>query len=111
MIGRFFKIGICIAIVGVCFYLYIEQQNDLTKLKIKLPKLVKEVSQIEEKNKKLQYEIDLFENPNNLLELVRMPEYLHLRHPLVNEVLSIPEGMALKENTKYITTPIESKVQ
>lgn len=93
--GLLFRILFCIFFVGLLFYLYIEKQNELTELRLAIPRLEREVKTINEENRQIQYEIDHFESPIHLMELARKPEFGHLRHPYVHEVLVLPEPAPL----------------
>ncbi len=90
-----FNILICLSIFGISLYSYIEKQNELTSLKIVVPKIAKEVQNLNEEIRKIQYEVEVFENPAYLMQLVRKPEFSHLKHPFVEDVLTFPEGLAL----------------
>lgn len=81
---------ICILIAGVTVCLFIDKQNELTELRLTLPALAKEVRQIQEKNIRLQYEINQFESPIHLMELARKPEFGHLKYPYLNTIMTIP---------------------
>ena len=89
--GLLIRLLICIFALGGLLYLYIDKQNDLTELKIQIPKLVRSLRVIEEANTQLRYEIEKLENPQYLIDLLRQPEFSHLKHPLVNEVVMIYE--------------------
>lgn len=89
------KISFCILIFCVQLFKYIDKINNLTKLKMGIPKIEKEVLLLKEENKRLKYEIDKFENPNNLITLARTAEFAHLKHPLVKDVLKIEKVIAL----------------
>ena len=91
------KIIFCLFVFGFCLYSYIDKQNQLTTLKIQLPALAKKVDLLKADTIKLQYEIEQFENPAHLMQLMRSPEYAHLKHPFVDEILRVEEGIALKE--------------
>lgn len=90
------RIFICIFIFSVFIYLYTDQQNQLTKLRIRVPALAKEIKVIREENKHLKYEIEQFESPEHLLKLARRSEFSHLKQPLVKEILNCQEGIALE---------------
>lgn len=92
-----FRLGFCIAIFGFCLYSYLEMQNDLTQLKIQIPETEREISLIREENRRLSYEIDRFHSPSNLIELAHRPEFSHLKHPLLKEILTVPEAFASNE--------------
>lgn len=96
------KVVICIFIF--CFFLfqYISKSNELTELKLALPKLEKKLIEIVEENKKYQYQIDKFESPSHLLELARSPQFSHLKHPLIKNVLKVQDGEVLSKNNKGV---------
>ncbi len=88
---------LCLFSFCLCLYFYLDQQNQLTALKIKLPQLIQEVVKIQEENQRLQYEIDQFENPSHLLELAQKAEFSHLKHPFIHDILTVAEGIALQD--------------
>jgi len=89
--GLLIRLLICIFVLGGFFYLYIDKQNDLTQLKIQIPKLARVIKEIEEENAQLKYEIERIENPKNLMELMRTPEFSHLKQPLLSDVVIVHE--------------------
>lgn len=91
-----FRIFICIFIFSFFLYLYTDQQNSLTRLRIRLPAVAKEIKAIREENKRLHYEVDQFESPHHLIELSRRSEFSHLKQPFVKEILNCQEGVALE---------------
>ena len=95
------RLGLCIALFGACLYSYIDRQNRLTQLRIQLPEMEKSLRALNEEIRRYQYEIDQFENPAHLMELARSPEFSHLKHPLMKDILEVPQGVALQE-TKVI---------
>jgi hypothetical protein len=92
------KLGICLGVFGLCLYSYLNTQNQVTQLKIQLPKVEKEVKLIREENRRLAYELDQFQNPTRLIELAHRPEFSHLKHPLLREILTVPEVFASNES-------------
>lgn len=84
-----------IFVFGFALYTYVEQQNQVTALKLQLPKIAREIKALQEENTRLQFEIDTFENPDNLLKLAAKPQFAHLQHPLSTDVLMVKEGLAL----------------
>lgn len=95
--GVLLRLGFCLGVLSLCLYSYQNKQNELTHLKIRLPQLEKELKGISEDNRRLYYEIDRIENPTRLIELAHRPEFGHLKHPLMKEILTMPEGIALSE--------------
>lgn len=94
MKGLLFRLGICLGAFGLCLYSYLDMQNELTHLKIRLPEVEKEIKLIQEESRRLAYEIDQFESPGHLIELAHHPEFSHLKHPLLKEILTVPEAFA-----------------
>ena len=92
MRGLVIRLFLCIFIFVFFLYLYVDGNNKTTALRLKIPTLKKELEAIKEKNTHLIYEIDKFENPHNLMELSRKPEFGHLKYPLVEDVITIEEN-------------------
>lgn len=88
-IGIFIRICFCILIVGILLYAFINKQNQITELRLQIPVASKELEMIQQENTRLQFEVDQFENPNHLMELARQPQFSHLKHPLVNEIIKV----------------------
>ncbi len=95
--GLLLKLGFCLGVLSLCLYSYLNKQNELTHLKIRLPQLEKEIKLVREENCRLQYEIDRVESPVRLIELAHHPEFSHLKHPLMKEILTVDEGIALSD--------------
>jgi hypothetical protein len=92
MLRRLLQLFFCIIVVGLFLYIYIDKQNDVTELRLAIPNLEKEVKRYHEENTRLQYEINLIENPIHLMELVRQPEFSYLKYPHLDQVIILPEG-------------------
>lgn len=88
-LGFLIRIFICILFAALFLYLHINKQNAITKLRLEIPQLTKEVDQIKQEIVRVQFEVDQFESPMHLMELARRPEYGHLHQPKVNEVIVI----------------------
>mgnify|MGYP003350924535 CR=1 FL=1 len=89
------KIGLCLSAFALSLFSYLNMQNEVTQIKIQLPELEKQIRLIHEENQRLCYQIEQFENPAHLIELTHRPEYAHLRHPLLKEILIVPEAFIL----------------
>lgn len=79
----------CIFILGISLFAYVSKHNVLTERRMRVPILAKELQAIEEENVRLSFAIEKFENPLHLMELARKPEFSHLKHPLVTEVVTV----------------------
>lgn len=87
--GLTVKITLCIFVAALFLYFYIQKQNELVELRMKLPALEKEVNALTEEINRLQYEIDRFESPIHLMELRKNPEYSHLKFPELKNVIIV----------------------
>ena len=83
------KLLLCIAIAYFFTYRYIDKSNELTSLRLAIPKLAKEVQEIKEKNLELQYAVEQFESSSNLLELWQTEPLAHLKFPDKNSQLTL----------------------
>ena len=89
--GLLIRLLICIFLLGFFLYTYIDKQNALTELKMEIPRLADSFHLLEEENTHLSLEIERFESPSCLMELLRQKEYSHLRYPYVDEVVIVKE--------------------
>jgi len=98
--GPLVRILVCIGAFGISLYSYIDKQNAVTKRRLDIPVIAKEIKDLKETNTRLQYEIDLFESPEHLMELARHSEYSHLKQPLLKEIITMQEGLALEVSSE-----------
>ena len=91
-LGILCRLLICLGFLGGFLYLTIDRQNEITKMRFAIPQLVKEIEEIKEENTRLMFQIECFENPIHLMQLARLNEYCHLKHPMKNEILTVREG-------------------
>lgn len=89
------RICTCIAGFGMMLYLYLHQQNEVVRLRMRIPTLLENIHAVKEENVRLRYEIDRFENPLNLMQLAQKKEYSHLKSPYNKEVVSLMQGKDL----------------
>ena len=97
--GPLYAFWFASALAECCFYSYIDKQNAVTRRRLEIPVLAKEIKDLKEENTRLQYEIDLFESPEHLMELARHSEFSHLKHPMLKEIITMQEGLALQVST------------
>ena len=94
------RILICIGAAGVFLYSYVDKQNKVTERRLKIPVIAKEIKDLKEENTRMQYEIDLFESPEHLMELARGSEFSHLKQPMLKDILTMQQGMALQVSSE-----------
>jgi hypothetical protein len=85
--GFIIQVFLSLGIVSASLFSYLEKQNELTELRIYVPKLVKEIKSIQEDNTRLRYQIQEFEGPEHLMQLAADTKFHHLKYPLAKEVL------------------------
>lgn len=90
--GWFIRLLICIFFAGLTLYKTIDKLNELTELRLSIPLMAREVKEINEKNLELQFAIEQFESPLHLIELLRKPEFGHLKYPSQTDVLILPDS-------------------
>lgn len=100
----FYRFSLSVALAGFALYSYLTEQNKCTELKMRLPKIVKEIEAINQENAQLHYQIVSFESPDHLLQLTKNPEFAHLSFPYMQDVLTVKEGLALQSPTPDETT-------
>src|SRR5438128_2690682 len=83
------RLFLCILILGVTLYAYVSKHNVLTEARMRVPKLQQELQSIEEENVRLSFAIEKFENPLHLMELARKPEFSHLKHPYITDIVVV----------------------
>lgn len=87
------RLGFCLTVFGWGLFSYLGKQNELAQIKVQLPELEKRLLVIQEENRRMAYEIEGLENPSRLIEIVHRPEFGYLKHPLLREILTVPEAM------------------
>jgi hypothetical protein len=93
------RIFACIFAAGLTLFGYIEKQNELTELRLAIPSLTKEVNSLQEENTRLTFEIEQFESPTHLMELMRQPEFSHLKYPSLSDEVFLPQAPPLKDKS------------
>lgn len=85
-------LSICLFFFAVCIYSYLDMQNAVTRLRIEVPKLAKELRSIEEENVRMRFAAESFENPQHLMMLARDKAFAKLKFPLAKEVVALKQG-------------------
>lgn len=88
-IRLFIKIFLCLFIFGLMLYRYLDRQNTITELRLQIPALEINLSSLSEENVGLQFIIDHFESPENLMELLKLLDYSYLKYIQENEIIDL----------------------
>ena len=102
--GLITRIMVSLLVFSLCLFSYLGQQNAVTKKRMMIPLLAKELKMIEEENTRLQYQIDQFENPIHLMHLASNHQFSHLKHPVTTDVVELASALALKD-----VEPVDAK--
>jgi cell division protein FtsL len=110
--GFVLQVFLCLMLFSICWFSYLEKQNELTELRIYVPKLVKEIKYIQEENTRLKYQIEQFENPERLMKMASETRFSHLKHPLNKEILVLQEAVALElpSQSEKESVPLKPKL-
>ncbi|MEX0961291.1 MAG: hypothetical protein WDZ28_00330 [Simkaniaceae bacterium] len=74
---------------GLLLTSYLQKQNEVVELRLSLPKVREELAEIHEENIRLSYEVNAFENPDRLMELLRSQDFSHLKYPYLCDVIAL----------------------
>lgn len=107
--GLFFRVVLCIFFFGGCLYSYINMQNEITELRIRIPELSQSVRRIQEENTRLHYEIEAFESPDNLIRIAQKNAFAYLKYPTNQEVVTMRNASILLNEEK--ASPVSKKRQ
>ncbi len=91
----FLAVCLCLLCFGLCLYSYVGKHNAVMKLRIEVPKLTRTLKAAEEENMRLVYAIQEFESPQHLMRLASSKEFSHLKFPLLKEVVTLKQAVAL----------------
>ncbi len=114
--GLFIRVMICILAVACLQYKYLQHQSSLLKLRLEIPKISALVRQMDEENARLQYEIHRFEEPSRLMQIAKNPQYSHLQHPRLSQIVTLNEkkGSGKRSSATHIArkvaTPKKHKI-
>ncbi len=107
--GIFARIFICIIFLGFCLYSYLDLQNNITELRIRIPHLTNEVRRIEEENTHLRFQIEAFESPENLMKIAQSSEFGHLKFPICRDVLTLKQADPIKAPEEKIISELRTQ--
>jgi hypothetical protein len=109
--GWIVQIAVCLVMLGGFLFSYLEKQNELTQIRIYVPKLVKEIRNIREESVQLSYQIQAFESPEHLMKLASDPQFSHLKYPLSKDILVLQETPFIENVYACKTNVVPSKIK
>jgi hypothetical protein len=96
------QIIILLLTIGGLSYRIVYQQNQLVQKQMLIPRITKKITALEEMRKRLQYQIDTFENPIHLMELLRDPRFAHLQHPYMKDIIALDPEESLEADSSSL---------
>ena len=97
---RITQIFLCIFIFGFFLFCYLDRQNKVTALQLKIPKVIKECEQIAQENQSLKAKINLFEQPMQLMSFLDEKNFAHLSFYVEEDIVCLKEQPPLKKDEK-----------
>ncbi len=88
---KLFPFIYCVVLITALVALHIAHHNSLTTYRIKAISFEKELKIEEAKKRGLELEMAIFTSPLRLEEVAKKAQYSYLRHPSVDENLSLVE--------------------
>ena len=85
----FYRIITGLAGFAAFLYAYVVHHNRVLQLQMEIPKLAKEVREIEQDNIRLRFQIQQFEDPSNLMKTLALREYVHLEYAASSDVYNL----------------------
>lgn len=86
---RYWQMLVCIGAITFLLYRYIAEHNEVLALRRQIPRMITEVRELQEDNISLEYTLEAWRSPKNLLKLSQQPEFGHLKPVSRNEVMVI----------------------
>lgn len=105
------KFIFCFVAISLYLHSYLEAHNEVTKLRMELPKLTKQLRNIEEENLRFRYEIESFERPDHLMALIKTQEFSHFHYAQDQEILTICEGIDLNQELWKVQPAWEREIR
>jgi|GEM_PF-4088725 len=88
--AHFFRLFLCVTVVGLGLCGYMEHKNRVHILQMALFGLRKEVNLLKEEIGLLQYEVYQNESPHQLLKMIEHKEFSCLSYPREDHILIVP---------------------
>ena len=82
--------------MGILLYHHVDKQNNVMELRLQIPVIISETRVLQEKISKLRFDVERFESPIHLLDLSQKPEFSHLKHPYLEDIVEVPQGDPLE---------------
>jgi cell division protein FtsL len=100
------KSVVCLGFLGFSVCSYLSKHNTCMALKMQIPKVMEEIKIIQEENEALSYQIECFENPQNLLNIAKSCQFSHLQFPPLENILAIKKDGILPKTPNTLAEKI-----
>lgn len=68
-------------------YCYVNKQNEITKIRLAIPRTSANLRELKEENVSLSFIIERYESSENLMEIASLPECEGLHYPTVESLV------------------------
>ncbi|WP_213318474.1 hypothetical protein [Chlamydiifrater volucris] len=88
----FFRLAACCLFSAILMYSYVNKQNEITKVRLAIPRTSADLRELEEENVSLSFIIERYESSENLMEIASLPEYEGLHYPTIDSLVFLDAG-------------------
>lgn len=89
------QIFVCVSLFVFFLLSYLDRQNKVVELQLKLPKIRKQIEKISQENQTLKRKINEFEHPSQLMSLLKEKKYEHLSNYLDQDIVCLSRASEL----------------
>lgn len=97
---RMIQIGLCIFSFVFFLFCYLDRHNKVTEYQLKIPKVQREVERLSQENTALKAQIEHFELPSQLMNLLRQKDFAHLDYYHDHDVICMQAGKEFERQEK-----------
>ena len=85
--SRFLQAILSLVVIASASFIYLYELNELTRRRLEVPKIEKELKILQEEIATLTFEIERAESPEKMEELLKNPDFPTLVMPKEDEIL------------------------
>jgi cell division protein FtsB len=90
----------CVSLFVFFLLSYLDRQNKVVELQLKLPKIAHEIEKISQENQTLKRKINDFEHPLQLMSFLKEDKYKHLSNYLDQDIVCLARARELIQEEK-----------
>lgn len=97
---KILQIFTCLSLFVIFLLSYLDRQNKVVELKLKIPKEQKEIERLVQENQVLRAKIDHLEHPLELMSFLKKKEFRHLSFYLDKDIVCLKAAPQIKKEKK-----------